>query len=72
MKRKENSNSKIDEQQRNRDDHHQKSSSSECALLECLPGRSISDVELVSEYWRIICVGPLLAGKGDIEWESSL
>jgi len=44
--------------------HHQKSSSSDCCLLllECLPVGSISDVELVSEYSRMICVGPLAAG----------
>jgi hypothetical protein len=68
----------MNEQQRKEKDyHHQKSSSSDCGLLlllflECLSVGSISDVELVSEYSRMICVGPLLAGGGVNELESSL
>ncbi len=57
--------------------HHQKSSSSDCGLLLlflecCLPVRSISDAELVSEYWRIIWIGALVAGGGVDERVSSL
>jgi hypothetical protein len=40
--------------------------------LECFPVGSISDVELASEYSRMIFTGALVVGAGDNERVSSL
>jgi len=65
---------KDDEEEEIHDYYHQKSSSSDWGLLflECLSVRSISDVELGSEYSRMIFIGGLFVGGGENELVSSL
>ncbi len=65
---------KKKEEEEIHDYYHQKSSSSDGDLLflECLSVRSIFDVELDSEYSRMIFIGALLVGGGENELVSSL